>query len=348
MTTYNDNVRAKNVNTVPVVRQLYAVFNSIPDADLLIALKSPTGRPGYTAKVLWKTYLAMAVLNLPTFAALIRTLQNNPLIAVACGITSGEGIPSKFAYSRFIHKLSQPDYVVMVKNVMRCLTRQLYAAIPEFGKSVAIGSTDLKAWSNGAKEPVSDKDVTWAVKPDTAGKKKYFFGYKLHLLADTQREIPIAANITTASIADVRIASRVLSHARFTYRAFHPKFVICDAGYCSKKLRGLIKRQYRAEPIIKVNPTHKKALFVETKQRQQIYGQRTAIERVFSRLKTHRCLNSIIVRGLRKVTVHCFLSLIITQSQALYGTTNNQMSLIQRCIFVPHEVVPELVSSFAP
>jgi len=79
------------------------------------------------------------------------------MIAIACGITSHEGIPSKFAYSRFVNKLSQPRYVVMVKNIMRSLTRSLYDTLPEFGKSVAIDSTDLKAWSNGAKKPASDE-----------------------------------------------------------------------------------------------------------------------------------------------------------------------------------------------
>jgi transposase len=333
MTTYYDSVCDGNVNTVPVVRQLHAVFNSIPDTELLNALKAPTGRPGYTANVLWKTYVAMTVLGLPTFAALIRTLQNNPLIAIACGITSEKAMPSKFAYSRFIHKLSQPNIVVMVKNVMRSLTRQLYDVVPEFGKSVAIDSTDLKAWSNGSKKPVSDKDATWAIKPDTAGKKKYFFGYKLHLMADTQSEIPIVANVTTAAIADVRVASRVLSHARFACGAFHPEYVICDAGYCSKDLRRSIKRQYRAEPIIKVNPTHKKSLFVETKEWQQIYGRRTAIERMFSRLKLYRRLNNITVRGIRKVTVHCFISLIVTQAQAFYAASNNQLSSARQCVY---------------
>ena len=150
MTINYDSVCDGNVNTVPVVRQLHAVFNSIPDTDLLASLKAPTGRPGYTVTVLWKTYVTMTVLGLPTFASLIRTLQNNPLIAIACGITSEKAIPSKFAYSRFVRKLSQPDIVPIVKNVSRSITRQLYNKIPDFGKSVAIDSTDLKAWSNGA------------------------------------------------------------------------------------------------------------------------------------------------------------------------------------------------------
>lgn len=332
MTTYYNSGNGKFVKFVPVVRQIHAIFNSIPDETLIAALKAPTGRPGYTIEVLWKTYIAMTVLGLPTFASLIRTLQNNPMIAIACGITSHEGTPSKFAYSRFMRKLSEPRYVVMVKDIQRNLTRGLYNTLPDFGKSVAIDSTDLKAWSNGAKKPASDTDATWSVKPDTAGRMKFYFGYKLHLLADTQYELPIAANLTIASIADVRIASRVLSQARFAYSKFRPQYVICDAGYCSKKLRSLIRRQYRAEPIIKENPRRKRTLPPESKEWQTIYNRRSSIERLFGRLKGYRRLNNITVRRIRKVTVHCFLSLIVVQAQALHSAMSNQVSSVRQCV----------------
>jgi transposase len=164
------------------------------------------------------------------------------------------------------------------------------------------------------------------------GKRKFWFGYKLHLLVDTKSELPIAANVTTASIHDVRVASRVLGQARFTYGGFHPQFVICDAGYSSPKLGMLIRRQYRANAIIKINRRHKKAVFVETKEWQEIYNRRTSIERVFSRLKTQRRLNNITVHGIRKVTVHCFISLIVTQAQALHAANNNQQASIRQCI----------------
>ena len=206
--------------------------------------------------------------------------------------------------------------------------------MPDFGKSVAIDSTDLKAWSNGAKKPASDPDASWTAKTDTAGKKKYFYGYKLHVMADTQYEIPIVAKLTTASIHDSRIASPLLSQARFTYSRFHPQYVICDAGYSSKELRYLITRQYCAEPIIKVNQAHKKALSLhpETKEWQAIYNRRTSIERLFGRLKCYRRLNNITVRRHRKVTVHCFLSLIVVQAQALHSAMSNQVSSVRQCV----------------
>lgn len=139
-------------------------------------------------------------------------------------------------------------------------------------------------------------------------------------MADTQYELPIAANVATGSASDVRIASRVLSQARFTYSKFRPKYIIADAGYSSGKLRRLAKAQYRAVPIIKVNW-------------KALYNRRTSIERIFGRLKCYRRLNNVTVRRKHKVTIHCFLSLIVVQAQALHSAMNNQVASIRKCVY---------------
>ena len=307
-------------------RILKPIFSAIPDTEFLQALEKTrrTGRPGYPIRVMWRTIIAMYVLNFKTYSQLIRELQYNPALASSCGIKSYGDIPSKFAYSRFLKKLQQPHFVKMVKDIMRELTRVLYQELPDFGKSVAIDSSNLKAWSNGGKKPASDPDAGWSAKKGSEGRTEFCFGYKLHLLSDTEHELPIAAVITPGNFNDSRAASRVLSQARYTYGKFHPKYIIGDAGYSSEKLRRLIKRQYRAESIIKVNPSHKKALFPITKEWLTIFDRRSSIERLFSRLKEQRRLNNITVRGKRKVTVHCFLSMIVVQGQALASVLNHQ------------------------
>ena len=81
------------------------------------------------------------------------------------------------------------------------------------------------------------------------------------------------------------------------------------AGYSNKNLFALVRRQYRAEPIIMVNRTHKKlverfGIWQKTVTWGALYSQRQDFERVFSRLKGQRSLNNITVRGLSKVTLH--------------------------------------------
>jgi len=317
-TSIVDREPARCQDDIPVVRQLEALFDTIPEEELLKALKVYyAGRNGYTYKVLWRTYVAMTVLNLPSFAALIRALQNNPYLAEVCGVSVPEAIPSKFAYSRFLRKFQAVKNVVLVKNIMRSLTRQCYEAFPSFGKSVAIDATDLKAWSNGSKTHKSDPDAGWVIKGDTNGKRKFVWGYKMHLMIDTTHEIPITASITKGNTADVRQATPLLSQARYITGKFHPDYVICDAGYSSGELRRVIKRQWRAQPIIRAPKTHKKWLAEETPEWQLIFNRRAAVERVFGRMKNHRRLNNITVRSRRKVTVHCLIPIIVTQAVAL-------------------------------
>ena len=42
--------------------------------------------------------------------------------------------------------------------------------------------------------------------------------------------------------------------------------------------------------------------------------------------------NNVTVRRIQKVTVHCFLSLIVVQAQALHSATSNQVSAVRQCV----------------
>jgi transposase len=218
---------------------------------------------------------------------------------------------------------------------MRANTRKFFAILPGFGKSVAIDSTDIRAWSNGGKRgkrrrkgkkrqkpkrgKVSDLDAGWCVKTNTEGNKKYVWGYKVHLLADTTYELPMCVDITAGNVNDITRATPLLMQVRYTCSKFHPRHVICDAAYSSDKLRAVIRRQYRATPVIDPNPTHKKAFarVQKTPEWKVLYNRRTAIERLIARLKAFRRLDMVRVRGRRKIRIHALLAVIVCQVQAL-------------------------------
>ena len=191
------------------------------------------------------------------------------------------------------------------------MTVRMFESFPDFGKSVAIDSTDIKAWSNAGKKGkkrswgpsrgpkrrrgVSDPDAGWVVKTNTEGRQKYVWGYKVHILFDTTYELPIATITTKGNVHDSREAAPLLQQARYTYSKFRPDHVICDAAYSDRALRKLIRRQYRAEPIIDPNPQHKKAvgLTKKTAEWRMIYNRRTAVERLNGPLKADRRLNHV-------------------------------------------------------
>lgn len=346
-------VSSADTQAPPIVRELEGIFEALPDEELLAKLKAPRrfGRPPHDAKVLWHCYVAMFYLGLPSVSDLIRSLYDNPCLAATCGIGSPDRIPSQPTFSRFGSKLAKPEFALAVKNVLRALTRRLFETYPDFGQSVAIDSTDIKAWSNGGKKGkpkkvgkrrmrrppkpgrVSDPDAGWIVKSNTEGNKKYVWGYKVHILADTTYELPVAIAVSAGNVHDVMKAKAVLAEARETTGKFHPQYVIADAAYSADWLRRHIKRQYRAEPIIDPNPQHRKAFERERiPEWKGVYNRRTAVERLNARLKAHRRLNSLRVRGRFKVRIHALLATIVCQAQALATETRGCV----RTVACPH------------
>ena len=110
-----------------------------------------------------------------------------------------------------------------------------------------------------------------------------------------------------------------MNHVRNRVNGKFRPLPLMDAGYSSEPLRLWIKRQYRTDAIIKPNAAHKKAVKLHslTPEEKITYHRRISVEQAFGRLKCHRKLNSIRVRGIDKVTLHCFLSVIVLQSQAV-------------------------------
>lgn len=311
-----------NTQVPPIVLELEAVFRELPDEELLANLRGPKrrGRRGYDSSILWRCYVAYYALGLSSVSDLIRLLYDNPYITAACGISSPTGIPSQPTFSRFFSKLSRQQFTAQVRRIFYRLTQKLHSSVPNFGKSVAVDATDLKAWSNGGHEKPTDKDAGWVIKKDTNGRGKFTWGYKLTLLVDTESELPMALKVTSGNVHEVKAAPTVLHQVRKNITSkFHPDYVIGDTAYSSEAFRRLIRRQYSAEPIIKVNPSHKRAVraYPETLEWQLVYNRRTSAERLFARLKGYRKLNSIRVRGIQKVIVHCLLSIIVLQTQAL-------------------------------
>lgn len=92
-------------------------------------------------------------------------------------------------------------------------------------------------------------------------------------------------------------------------------------------LRRLIRHQYRGEPVIDPNPSHKRAAAKthKTAEWKMLYNRRTAIERLNGRLKAHRKLDSVRVRGLRKVRNHALQGAIVCQAQALATESSVQV-----------------------
>lgn len=301
----------------PIVGELEILFSRLSDDSLIDKFILPIrrGPKGYPARVLWRCFVVKHYMGLQSTDALIRTLRNNPWVAEACGI---ESVPHKSTFSRFFKKLSYPKFLHLVKDVSRSAVRRHYRELPGFGERVALDSTTLKAWSNGGKDPKADLEAGWSIKKGTQGPKEFVYGWKLHLVVDCESEMPIGAHVSPGNVHDMVRATNTLRQCRVSFQGFHPRYFMADAGYAGRKFMRHVKRQYRAIPIVNI-PRHLKKFratygeILDKPEGMALSKQRQSVERVFSRLKGQRSLNSITTRGLEKVTLHCYLSLIAMQ-----------------------------------
>ena len=97
----------------------------------------------------------------------------------------------------------------MISAIVRKLREDLMADLPDFGKHLGYDGKAIDSYSTGQQnretgQTSSDPDANWG-KHETKGvdkdgnlwkKVKSWFGYGLHLIADTLYEIPVAFRLT--------------------------------------------------------------------------------------------------------------------------------------------------------
>lgn len=111
------------------------------------------------------------------------------------------------------------------------------------------------------------------------------FCYKVHILADAAYELPPVVEVTAGNVHDSKRATPPLRQARYATTHFWPRYVLADAAYSSQEIRSHIPRTHPGcEAVIDPNAAHKRAPQL-TPDLKVLYRQRTAAERVNSRLK---------------------------------------------------------------
>ncbi|MEM1515864.1 MAG: transposase [Candidatus Bathyarchaeia archaeon] len=65
--------------------------------------------------------------------------------------------------------------------------------------------------------------------------QEWIFGYKVHLVCDTESELPLAFEVTSADVHDSKMLPIMME--KIAKMGFKPKYVLADAGYDSIKNR---------------------------------------------------------------------------------------------------------------
>ena len=210
--------------------RLRLVLGVLPDEALVLSLEKlrGKGRDDYPVRAVWNSLVAGIVFQHPSIEALRRELQRNGELRALCGfnpLLGMKAVPTDSNYSRFLTNLLGMEE--SVRAMFHQLVEDLRKALPDLGKYQAIdGKAIPSVAAPQSKEKRAQKDADKAAKklqPDRRreddadwGVKTYrgthkdgsswekvtkWFGFELHLLVDSQYELPLNYKVTKASVA---------------------------------------------------------------------------------------------------------------------------------------------------
>jgi len=176
-------------------------------------------------------------------------------------------IPSEWNFSRLLKCLIElEDKQGLVSGLVEDLRRRLLAELPDYGVHLGCDGKAVASHSTGQvsrkTDATSDPDADWG-KHETQGVDKQgrawktvksWFGYGLHLIADTRHELPVAFAVTPASASEQPVMREMLAEV-FEVEpdlAERCRDFSADRGYDGEALKKTLWDEHRVRPLIDV------------------------------------------------------------------------------------------------
>jgi len=251
------------------LERLALVLETLDDEALMRVLEKERkrGRDDYPVRAVWNSILAGVVYQHPSTASLRRELLRNAELRQACGFDLSRGmdaVPAEWVYSRFLKKLL--GHGEEIRGICERMVERLREELPEYGKYLATDAKALQSYGRPTKKRGRDgrreKDADWGCKTYEGKREdgssyrvvKKWFGFKVHLLADSVYELPIGWDVTRGSVSEhARLKGLIEGvarrHAGLLDRA---EELSADKAYDSTGHNTWIWREYGIKPVIAV------------------------------------------------------------------------------------------------
>jgi len=175
-------------------------------------------------------------------------------------------VPGSSNFSHFLGNLIELEEALgLVSAMVPALREQLMEELPDFGQHLGYDGKAIDSHSTGQvnrqTQETSDPDADWG-KHETSGidgrtgkqwtKIKSWFGYGLHLIADTKYEIPVAVHLTPASHSEQVELRRMIRELMVET----PELVercrdfSADRGLDSGRTKALLWDHYQIRPLL--------------------------------------------------------------------------------------------------
>jgi hypothetical protein len=243
--------------------------------------------------------------------------------------------PSSWNLSRFLLNVIELEAQQgLISAMVVKLREQLMVLLPDFGRHLGFDGKAIHSHSTGqvnqkSAQP-SDPDADWG-KHETRGvdangkpwnKIKSWFGYGLHLIADTQYELPVAFHLTPASHSE-QVELRTLIEETFEQPpelAERCQDFSADRGLDCGETKALLWDEYRIRPLIDT-----RELWREEKQHPD-YDPKQAITRALYPERADTIVHT------EKGTLHCLCPVSGEQRDlAFQGFEAERNTLKYRC-----------------
>ena len=133
--------------------------------------------------------------------------------------------------------------------------------LPDLGEEIAADSTPVPSYSNPKGKSNTDPDATWGWHQRAGAKdgEEWVWGYKAHVLADANYDIPLVLVSSTGKDNDTRYLIPLMDKS-WEQHELDAKVVIADRGYDSAKNNEFLHHRGIA-PVIHIRRLPKNALF---------------------------------------------------------------------------------------
>lgn len=301
----------EQVDSLSDLNRLHLVLDALPDTDIVNALERmrANGRNEYPIAAMWRALIAGIVFGHESVESLIRELNRNSSLLALCGFCPvplqgrdryetepGGGVtviksprrspaPASHNFSRFLSNVVEVERDHgFISKMIRSLREELMELLPDFGESLGYDGKAIQSSSTGRKNrktgEASDPAADWG-KHETSGvdssgkawtKIKLWFGYGLHIIADTKYELPVCFSVTRASVSEVKELERMTDELfeREPELARRCEHLSADKGLDSGALKKKLWDRWEVRPIIR-----NRELWTEEKKGQSyVAGQK--------------------------------------------------------------------------
>ncbi len=304
------------------------------------------GRKPSDRLCLIKAFIAKPIYRYPQTTVLIDAIMSSPSLRRLCGWEYRSEVPSESTFSRAFSVFAETELPSRIHEAMvgdnigsKLFGHKSTDATSVRGREKACHKKTPKKKTKGKRghpkkgeEPKKEprrlelqpertlqenlKDLPegsdWGCKKDSKGKTHTWKGYKLHLDC-VDGDIPVSAIVTSASVHDSQVA---IPLSQMSEKRITNLYDLMDSAYDAPEIHNFSLEHDRV-PIIDNNPRRGEKIEMDPAKATR-YNERSTAERVNSELKDNYALETIRVKGQKKVACHIMFAVIALTAKKIF------------------------------